>query len=484
MAKKEQTVSYDAVIYTDGSCVLPAGATGGGAHGYLYEAGESKKNNDKPNGYTVTSHGYLEPEQLKNKVCDELGVTPDYGGLEPPYELKPTLYYNAVYAYGLGKTNNVGELRAVIDTINILTNEHKISSILICTDSMYVIRVHHGVVKNINTRTWVDEDRPNKELWTELADAIASNPDVTINLRKVTAHGTDIGNNTADRLAYAAREMSFKKIVENKYLFYTGKYWKDKPVPHPMLNFKQVFFNTGLAPVTSEHMYVVMDYPKDVELGKKSPEPIFGITVFKDPVVELDQLIDNYMTRCKSLRTLAAVDLRVLYSQHHYKMHQLLGEHLYNVRGNAVAVLEEANIVTPINPPGLAQNALRKTIDMYKYINMYTNNLESDGVTSITDVTDQLYETNDKGKLVFMHPQTIVGPKVKVVADDITLDITLVYGKDTLTRNQLNKLITMKPKVSIMVIKRGNKTYEYYCIIDTVDAIGVYGNYYINKYYI
>lgn len=478
--------SCTAVIYTDGSAILPSGACGGGAHGYLYTDTEEHKNGDRPSSYIVSSMGYLEPHERPG-ANNELSVPADtIGPKDVPFVVKPDLYYNAVYPYGINGTNNIAELAACIDTINIVcaNAEFDVKRIIICTDSMYVINVHKGIKKHLPNRPWTDGDRPNVNLWNKLADTLEAHPDVQVDLKKVKAHGTAIGNNVADRLAYAAREMAVKGINEFKHLFYKGKYWKDKPVPHPMLNFKQVFFNTGLTPNTDEYMYVIMDHPKDVELGKKSPEPIFGVTVFKDPAIEIEAVTNMYVTRARTARYMSALDLRVLNTQVHKKMTELLGVHAYSIERNVVRLLGETPLVTPINPPGLARNAMTKTLDLYKYINMYRSGVEADGLISIVDITEQLYTVNAKGKIVFQFQQNIVGAKIKTTVDDTPIDLTLVYGLDVLTCNQMKRLAKENPKVSLLFVKRPHDSYEYITILDCDGALGAFCNYYTNKLYL
>lgn len=488
----QEELSYHAVMYTDGSCLPPRGAYGGGCHGYLYTKDSYKKNGDKPNNYTVTDVGYLEKHEL---ILDTAAMAKASADTKPTArpaifqdgvrELKPELYYNAVYPYGRDGTNNQSELLAVIDTIRILANDHSVASILFCTDSMYVINVYNAVSKDPKSRSWLGDERPNMSLWVMLADVLLANSNIKITLKKVIAHGTAVGNNVADRLAYAAREMGGKGITTEKHMYYTGRYWKAKPTPHPMLNFKQVYFNVGVTANTDEHMYVVMDYPTNVELGKKSSEPLFGISIFNNPVTEIESVINRYISHCKGKRFLTNIDLRVLYTQNHSVMTQLMGGDAYSYKRNRLSLLDEDLLVTPITPPGLAQNALSKTMAMYKLYTQHRNrNSDTSGIVTRINITNQLYDVNEKGKLVFKYGVDVVGPRTVFMLNDKEITMDLVYGKDTLTRNQLKKLESGNTKVSLILHKCSETMYEYYNLIETDEATGIYGNYYINKLYI
>ena len=485
MAKKKVVEELDmhAVMYTDGSCVLPAGATGGGIHGYIHGCTEEVKNADQPNGYTVTNMGYLEPHELSNELDEMLANTKHGPAVVKPYRVKPAYYLNAAISYGLGRTNNVGELKAAIDVIALVMSEVQVVSFKILTDSMYVINVFKAVRKHLPDRPWnIKPERPNIPLWNEVADVLLRNSDLDIELIKVKAHGTNFGNNISDRTAYIGRELAFKNFVGMKHKFFKGRHWKDKPAPHPMLNFKQVYFNTGVTPATEGTMYVAMDYPKDVEVGKKSPEPIFGVVILKDGAPEIDTLTDMYKRLSGTTRYISAVDLRVVYSQSNKKMSDTFGSDAYSINRRVIRLLDETPIVTPISPPSLAQKMLTTTLAMYGNIVVYESG-ELDNNTTITDVTDQLYDTNPKGKLVFQHSQAIVGPKVNISTVDANIPMVLVYGLDILPRNHMKKLESLAPKVSVMTKKLTDNSYSYHLIIETTVGIGCYGNFYVNKLY-
>ena len=485
MAKKKVVEELDmhAVMYTDGSCVLPAGATGGGIHGYIHNCVEEVRNGDQPSGHTVTNKGYLKPHEMSNALDDMLAATGNSAAAPKPYRVKPVYYLNAAISYGLGRTNNVGELKAAIDVINLVMDKVPVVSMLILTDSTYVLNVFKAVRKHVPDRPWNDKpDRPNIDLWNEVADTIIAYPKLKLKLAKVKAHTGVVGNTEADINAYVGREMAFKGMVGPVYKFYTGKYWKDKPTPHPMLNFKQLYFNTGIEPATDGKLYVAMDYPKDVEVGKKTPEPIFGVVILKDGASEVDNLTDMYKEISVGTRYISAIDLRVVYSQVNHKLVEVFGKHAYTTSKRVIRLVGETPVVTPISPPGLAQKMLATTLKMYSNIVLYESG-ELDSDTSITDITDQLYQPNAKGKLQFIYPQSIVGPKVNISTVDAKVELILVYGLDMLARNHMKKLETMSPKVCVITKKLTDNSYSYHLIIETTAGIGCYGNFYVNKLY-
>ena len=461
---------YTAVLYCDGSAgPSNPGPYGGGCHGYLYTDDAFRNNGDKPTKYTVTDRGYLE----KHELTDDDRV------------VKPELYYNAVYPYGSNGTNNQAELMAIADTINIICSNSNIRKLILYSDSMYAIGVYKVVSSDLTARKWLLMDRPNLDIWATLADVLANIGDVEISVRKIKAHGTAIGNNTADRLAYSAREMGAKGITERKYMYYEGKYWTDKPVPNPLLNFKQVYFNAGIMSTVNEHTYAIMDYPKQVETGKKSPEPLFGITILSEEYRPVSSVINAYCKHTNGNQYITAVDLRVLHSQPWLKMEQLLGEHVYTyTRNRQLKLLGEQVIAAPILPAGLAQNALSKTLTMYSIYKNYNPDNLDDGIVKYIDITDQMTEANSKGKLVYNVPSASPGPVIKFTLDDREHTVTLIHGKDMLTNIQMRKVIAGGGKVNLVVRRVNSKQLEYYVFIITDTAVGVYGNFYTNRIYL
>jgi len=467
----DEVPTYTAVIYTDGSAIMVPrlGAYGGGAHGYLYTKDDFKRSGDRPKNNHVTPTGYM----ITTAVPEGTEL------------VKPSEWYNAVYPYGTSGTNNQAELRALCDTISIMNERGDVSKVIIHTDSTYVIGVHKAVSADLDKREWTTSDRPNLEIWEMLADVLAESQDMPIEVRKVKAHDVNVGNNTADRLAYAAREMGGRGVTEAKHKFYKGKYWNDKPTPHPLFNLKQGFFNVGMEPGYGEHMYIMMVYPTAIDYGKQSPEPLFGVVVMNEGVDEIDSVMRKYVKEAGPIAQVAAYNIAAIYTQEHKKYHELLGEDTYNFnRDKRLCVMEGLEICTPIRPPASAQCAVVKTLTMYKVYRDLRGTLTDDGVSGITEVTDQFYEPNAKGKLVFKFTQADRGPAVDITVDGKVINIPMVYGKDVLGVNQLRKLAGNTPKIHIHYRRVNKELLEYHMIVETDEGVGVYANLYVNKIYL
>jgi len=469
----EEEEVYTGVMYTDGSCVLPLGASGGGCHGYLYGVKDIRKNGDIPVKYAVTTVGYIEKTDLI-KYGDDV-----------PEIVKPSFYYNGVYNYGINSTNNRAELKAVIDTIANINKKHKLSKLIINTDSMYVISVFTKIRNNNDKVSRDDSERPNIDLWHELVGVLEKYPDVEI--CKVKAHGTNLGNNVADRLAYAGREQAFKSNTINvdgnlTDGYYEGKYWKDAYTAHPLMRFKQTYFNLDVG--EGRNMYPIMDYPTDVEHGKKSPEPIYGITYTKTPITLLESIKESYTKHVADNRHIAIVDLKTAYSQQHNKISEFLGEDAYNYVKRKLLLLGEDVIAAPIHPPGLAQSALLKTLTLQNVYKMFKDGIKDAGMFDVIDVTETLFNINDKGTYEFKFTNKDVGVTIPVDVEYYKGDITLNYGSSVLSYIQLRALGRCKAKFYLAIKRNTSKELSHYFIVESEEASGIYTNYYTNRVYL
>jgi len=360
-----------AIAYTDGSCKILSGEktspAGGGAHCYIFEPSDTDvKNNNTPAGFATTSLGYLD------RTIDN-----------PDAKLvKPVNYFNVLLPYGANSTSNRAELNSIIDVIVLLETTFGIEHLLIHSDSTYAIGVFKSV-SNKDKSEWYNTDRVNMDLWVKLSETLLSSK-VTVKIDKIKAHVDNIGNNVADRLAYSSRVVAYSGTTTPLHYTYDNKYWKDKHTPNPLLNFKQTFINLSFIP-SEPNTYVVMDYPKDVELGKKTSEAIFGITILGSPDEYVNLAIDKYLNYTKGMYYLTVVDLRKIYSQQYKTAVDGFGQlPLTFNKKKQLTIVDETPIVTPVIPPGLAQSMVSKTIDLYSILCSYRNKKQDKLSVNIT----------------------------------------------------------------------------------------------------
>ena len=455
-------ITNHAILYTDGSCgpVNPGNNWGCGVHGYIYPSDKlGVKSSDKPTSYYVTDIGYVE-EKLITTVNAQ--------------HVTPTHYINGYSSFYTLGSNNTGEVMAVVlglTELLKLTDNEKISNILIKTDSMYVIHIMDKLATNPDWRHRVEKNIQYWELLESLTNE-CNRREITIKIEKVLAHDTSLGNNTADRLAFLGRNNSCKYSKDNTVFTYTSskKYWKPDIDRHPFLSFKQLFFLNGYS--TSDNgIYSILNYKKDEEPGKKSHEANFGLVITNKQIPEIEHIKTLYQNKLGTLEVISTIDLNTLYSQKNIVNYNIFGDDIYTFgsRGKRyINVLEEEIICSEVSPPGLAKKAVEKVLLMDRYISEYRNIGKIETVTKFKDITDLIYGIDAKGKLV-----TIPTNNDKYITASYTtnagkdIPIVLQLGKDLITRNQFAKLVKDEPVVTLVTIETHTQYVEYYVIVET-----------------
>lgn len=455
------------VLYVDGSGKIDIEAMGTGIHGYVYnDDGKDKKSGDRPKKYTITNKGYLENGNSDNES----------------YTVLPEAYVDGIITNIKGGTSNRAELDGIIYAIKIaLEYEHgDISTLLIKSDSAYAIGCAYKA-KSVDRNEWNLNTTKNLDKYLVLEDLfkMAKDKGMLISINKVLGHSTSLGNHLADRLAFLARNNSYKYRTFNVDVHITkGKYWSYKEEIHPMINFKQLFFMNGIGASDS---YCIMDYKKDDVIGKPINNAAFGLVKLKEPVDRISNIINSYNNYLNTLSLIAGIDLKVLYSQRALMYSNLFGNDIFipNNKGRKyLTVLEEDIVCSEVYPPGLAKVTLDKTMLLRNIMEDYTDGSKT---FKYIDITDKIYGVDTKGK-----PTTLIDGNVKHLDVEIpdVCKLPIMLGTETLTRNQFKKLEKTNTKVYLVYMPVSDKGLEYWTLVDSDGSIGIYTNYYTNKFFI
>lgn len=227
------------IIYTDGSAApTNPGRTGGGIHGYIYDYNDhSNKTEFKPSRFIVTNSGYKDLDSAVNyiKLPDDTKATfksaNDVKANIPfrnkfninmfSFIVNPIYYIEGIINLDWA-TNNVGELKSAIDSIKFivdLNKEEKINSLLIYTDSSYVVNACQQTKVAVSFGDTYTSNA-NKEYLVELNKVynLASEANISVEVKWVKGHASNIGNIKADMLADIGRKSKELNIsVINKY---------------------------------------------------------------------------------------------------------------------------------------------------------------------------------------------------------------------------------------------------------------------------
>jgi hypothetical protein len=135
-----------------------------------------------------------------------------------------------------------------------------------------------------------------------------------------------------------------------------------------------------------------------------------------------------------------------------------------------------------INPPGLLINAL-ETYDVL--LDILTPNLDfKSNVDSYVDITNYFYnvDVDKKQKVKYvLKNEFSVGQKNLILDININnnvgmIGVPIVLGLDLPERNVLKKLESYDPTIWILFRFTSNQCFEYYFVIETIDAISIWQN--------
>lgn len=465
----ENKKEFSGVFSVDGSALPNPGDYGFGVHGYIFETDTETKNNDRPTTHFVTNTGYVPREDMSRSVSKEV---------------KPTHYLDMIGGYdGIG-TNNIGELLAIIETVRYFNNnpEHNVKNILLQSDSTYAIGACNAMIAR--DKKWNTPDRPNLNILIDMYNVITEAMDngVKIELIKVKGHSGDLGNHLADRLALLGRVNSSVSKYGIKYNFRAGKYWKLKFDKHPFINVNHIYFTNE---ERKENSYIIMDYPTDIELGKKTNESIYGVVVMNNPIDMIDNIANVFNSNMKSLSMLSSIKMSNLFSQYHLVNKEAFGDDVYmsTKSKKELSVMDNMLLANTVLPAGLAMQMYTKTLNLRSILESYFNK-DDTSVRMLHDVTDLFFGIDEKDKPVCILDNGIKTLNIDVTVKDKKHTLPMMFGIDIIPRNNIKRLEKLEPKVTIVTDITANKVIEYYTVIECVDGTAIYCNFYSNKVFL
>ena len=486
------TTTNHAVIYTDGSFLATDktflnGYSGGGVHGYIYNSStldQEPKLNNQPDDFKISTQGYQR----------SVGFT----STENRKLVNPHSYIDIAYAYGTKFNNVMAELQtvtnALIDILNKVHNTQPISTILILTDSNYVIYCL-DTIQNKDRTSWDNDKQKNRELILELYNIYQTllTFDIQLSYLKVEAHSGVVGNELADKLAYFGREQSKEGMIHTWFnLTSNASYWTTQD-RHPLLRYRQLFFTNSIDHSAYHPMYSVMEYSTTMQPGKKTHDACFGLISLHNH----QQLIEDAITTYHNLgndigrnSVVSTLNLNSLFHHNTLRYYNLFGNKSFNFYNRLAELRNLTNtpLVYSIQPAGLALQALERMNILYTIIDEFNKGKHPTKIRTFFNITNQIYNItqNKKGKTIYdTIPENGINQfKVKVNHNNRDITLLLDLGKDTLSRNQFKALQKDQPEVWLVLDQEPSKVptvliYRYYTIIKTIhNDIGIFCNFY------
>lgn len=432
------------LIYTDGSAgPTNPGPTGYGAHMIIGD------NTIKPKNiigkYKLTTEGYVSNTEYKNS---------------DKKELLGFLYGVDLYGYeDNSNTNNTAELDAVTLSFKKLNDikseiEEEIKHIHFFIDSTYVLNTMEKILyKDLDIKDVAANSDRIEILMNEISK-VRDNYNITIN--KVKAHSDNLGNERADMLANMGRLLRQKPHKENFKLIIGDKtFWDDPKIDNDLFHFKQIFsFYPDTA--SSDRSYFGLNYKKETEIGKKLSyvsytvmktsevnKPIFEtIKIVRDIlgeryvpyIIRLSELLNKNILR-DYLRF--GEDFLIIENKNHFS--------LKTIRGDEVA--------REVYPPALSAIVMDRFMKLENELLDFVKGRDRLGNVTVEDITDHIYEKNDKGKTIIK--KDLKNDKLPLKLKYENVKINLFTKFDLPPRNTLKRLEKKNPKVSLIVTDHG-----------------------------
>ena len=472
-----------AVMYTDGSAKPVYSNTykiGWGIHGYLYDAVITKP--VSANEYVHTHKGYIKKTSL----------TPEQKTVEP---LK---YIDAFGSQLEAATNNVAELLAVLNALD-KAKEFTVESILIITDSEYVKRGILEWMPKWLSNGWTKPDGQliaNDVLWKTMHIKLREleTDKIAFAIEWIKAHDERLGNVQADLLASVGCNYSFSNEATIQFTLTEPKgYWKADVDRHPLLNFNRVYFNSLEQYNTPGHYYQADPGGNDFIIGKRLPETGYSILRLNEP----DHVIEAVKKKQYEVsRHMNAIFLIKLDSTHNKVIHPYIatyGHHaLYRYRKNNNLIFiddRSTPITTEINPTGLSLRAIdcfNVLEDILDHALILLADPSQQGLDifkiQLQDITEVFFDMS--GKKTLLKSEYGVGHSamsLDIMRDGIAAKIPYILGTDCPSRNNLKRLESMQPNMTLVTYAQADNSFKYCTLIRCENAVGLWSNYYASK---
>lgn len=486
----EQQEALGLVLYTDGGArPRNPGYIGWGAHGYLYVLNKEVKKPINIDGSFITEHGYCNvknAEQLEHK------------SVEPIYYLD---FFGSQFEIG---TNNQAEIQGLVKPLTYLS-ELNIQKIVIFADSEYVRKGYTEWSDNWKRNNWKKQDGSdiaNAEWWKYIYELKQSfrTKNIEFSIQWIQSHSGHLGNVQADNLA----TIGVNHSRDHKELNHFGihdvkKYWKPEVEKHPFINFKRLYFNSVESYNLVGSYFLADPGAADSVFGKRIPETGFSVLKFKekDPIIEAIKAY-QYEVACNT-NAIILMRLDRVYSNEIFPYVEKYGKYsMLPSRDNLnINFLDEKPITVEVNPTGLslrsinAFNYLEELLDDYH--GLKTQERAAKNAFIQHDITEFFFSVTEKaGKTKYElksefgvgFRDTLIDIELPYQGSKVSVKIPLILGIDLLPRNNLKKLETESPIVTLITWNDSESTVRYATIIDCVSGIGIWSNFFADKVFI
>jgi len=478
------------VLYTDGGArPHNPGYIGWGAHGYLYEINKEVNKPVVVEGSVVTNVGYLTPKVEKET---------EHSLVDPIFYLD---FYGSQFEYG---TNNQAEIQGLVKPLAYLSKLN-IKKIVIFADSQYVRKGFTEWCENWNKSNWKKQDGTeiaNSEWWKyiyQLKQDLQSRL-VDMKIDWIQAHSGHLGNVQADYLATIGVNLSRSHQEKNYFgVHEVKKYWKPEIEKHPFINFKRLYFNSVEKYNIAGSYFLADPGGADSVFGKRIPET--GLAVIKlfqqDSIIEAVKAYQYEVAHQSNAIILMRLDR--VYSPEIYPYMEKYGKYCLLPSSDNLNVnfLDNKPITVEVNPTGLSIRSIESFNFLEELLDDYYA-LKNEGYQPKNrfiqhDITELFFSITEKaGKIKYElksefgvgFRDTLIDIKLPYLGKEKVVKIPLILGTDLLPRNNLKKLETETPKVTLITWNDSDITIRYATIIECVSGVGIWSNFFADKVFL
>lgn len=491
---EDEKVYDGVVIYCDASARPNPGKLGLGAHGYFYNYCENEKQHTYIENILMTDKGYINVDSEDYKE----------NGLKDAKPVYPCMYIDFIESVTFEGTNNRAEARCLRICLERL-KEFRFNKLFVLCDSEYVVNGCNLWAEEWEKNDWKRRDGMavlNSAEWIEILNYIRYyKSTLNLTISWVRGHNDDFGNVKADYLSVIAMNLSTSGIFKSEFKISTAKgYHKVNIERHPFLNFKRLYFNSKNSFNLLGSYFLADPGVNDLFIGKRVPETGFSVIKFK----ETDSLIDSVIKRQEEVSSDQHNNIIMLKMDrlYHKSVYPYVAEYggsclLKDKKTINLVFLDNKFTTVQMSPTGLSlraietfnflDNLLEKFI---RYSDIGFDNDENNIDLARHDLTDFLYDkTYGKNKVKYELKKEL-GVGIEKYTHELKLGeaynnkefkIPLIFGLDILPRNNLKKLETSNPIISLITWKDSNRSFRYATVINCDSGIGIWSNFFSDK---
>lgn len=476
------------VLYSDGGCLQNSNVGGWGIHGYFYTPEIPKQGAGCQKGIpTATGYCSKDNKEVSSSPVSLIRYIDGFGSIVE------------------GSTNNIAELTAAINSLKYVI-EKKPKKVLLLTDSRYVVSGINEWSAGWIRNNWSKPDGTdvlNKDYWLmliQLRDKVVE-MEIDLTIDWVKGHAGDVGNECADRLATFGLVVGKKKLEHHEMKEFDAKgYWSKSYEYNRIIDKPRWYFNTKHPNVYNENLvrkpngswvYHLGNHgPDDELLGKPISDSSFSVVYLSKPIEEL-QMIRSYQNLicCSNYENIVIGKLDKILSSDTLEILNVYNTLLLEkTEFQNNLTLNKSLLTVEMNPPQLAYRAVESLNSLEWVLDSFIDNPANYGIV-VTDITDIFYGIESKGKKEVCKLKSSIGSAAKKV--DVKtkydtnlhsgeIDVPLLIGIDTPSRNALAALAEESPRLYVVTWRESDTAFHYATILKTKEDIGIWAGVYSN----